>query len=88
MTESRDEKTIRHIKALGRAFAESRRGAPLTQFQLEERSGVSRTHIVRIETGMIDPGYEVMQKLAMGIGVPLGSILNRALELARKEDGE
>lgn len=82
----RDEKT-RHLKALGRAFAEARKEADLTQAELHNRSGVHQVTIARVETGAMDPGYEVMQKMAAGIGVPLGPILDRAWELAGKKQG-
>ncbi|HET8956177.1 MAG TPA: helix-turn-helix transcriptional regulator [Solirubrobacterales bacterium] len=81
-----DAETIRHLKALGQAFAEARKGAGLTQVDLHDRSGVERRYIARVETGKIDPGYEVMQTMAAGIGLPLGPILDRASELAGKED--
>jgi transcriptional regulator with XRE-family HTH domain len=83
----RDDGTIRILKALGEAFAEARRGAKLTQAELAERSGVHEVHVARIETGAVDPSYEMMHKLAGSIGVPLGPILDRALELAGKEKG-
>lgn len=56
----------------------------LTQAELHERSNVHQVHIAWIETAEIDPGYEVMQKVAAGIGVPLGPILDRASELSGK----
>jgi len=83
----RDAETIRHLKALGRAFAEARRKAHLSQVDLWNESGIHQVSIQRIEAGRVDPGYEVMQRLAEGIGVPLGTILDRANELAG-EKGE
>jgi transcriptional regulator with XRE-family HTH domain len=80
-----DAATIRHLKALGRAFAEARREAGLTQHELADRSGVERGHIARVETGKIDPGYEIMLTMAAGIGVPLGPIFDRASELTGKK---
>lgn len=86
MTKHRhDAETIRHLKALGRAFAEARREADLTQAELHERAGVHQITIARVETGVEDPGYETLLKLAAGIGIPLGPILDRAWELAGKK---
>jgi transcriptional regulator with XRE-family HTH domain len=75
----------RRFDTSGRAFAEARREAKLTQDELVGRSGVDTGHIARVETGRIDPGFEVMQKMAAGIGVPLEPILDRAWELAEKQ---
>jgi transcriptional regulator with XRE-family HTH domain len=77
-----DRATIRHLRALGRAFAEARKEAGLTQADLADRSGVSATTIKRIETGAVNPAYEAMFQLANGIGVPLTPIFDRAQQLA------
>jgi transcriptional regulator with XRE-family HTH domain len=81
-----DPATIRHLKALGRAFSEARKEAGLTQADLADRSGVSTSAIKRIETGAVNPAYEAMFQLAKGIGVPLPPIFVRAHQLA--EGGE
>ncbi len=83
-TRRHDDETIRRLKALGQAFREARKEAGLTQAALGERCGLHQASIRRIEAGGVDPGYEVMQTLAAGMGVPLHTILDRADELAGK----
>ncbi len=60
----------------------ARREAQLSQDELGGRSGMDTGHIAWGETGRIYPGSEVMQKMAAGIAVPLGPILDRAWKWA------
>jgi len=50
-----------------------RRG--LTQEQLSEKSGVSRTYLARLETGRQDPTLSTLEKLAKALGVKVGKLL-------------
>jgi transcriptional regulator with XRE-family HTH domain len=50
-----------------------RRG--LTQEQLAEKSGVSRTYLARLETGRQDPTLSTLEKLAKALGVKAGRLL-------------
>jgi|SoiMethySBSTD1v2_1073268.scaffolds.fasta_scaffold25940_11 transcriptional regulator with XRE-family HTH domain len=50
-----------------------RRG--LTQEQLSEKSGVSRTYLARLETGRQDPTLSTLEKLAKALGVKVGRLL-------------
>jgi transcriptional regulator with XRE-family HTH domain len=50
-----------------------RRG--LTQEQLAEKSGVSRTYLARLETGRQDPTLSTLEKLAKALGVKVGRLL-------------
>jgi len=47
----------------------------LTQEQLSERSGVSRTYLARLETGRQDPTLSTLEKLAKALGVKVGRLL-------------
>jgi transcriptional regulator with XRE-family HTH domain len=50
-----------------------RRG--LTQEQLAEKSGVSRTYLARLETGRQDPTLSTLEKLAKALGVKVRRLL-------------
>ena len=50
-----------------------RRG--LTQEQLAEKSGVSRTYLARLETGRQDPTLSTLEKLAKALGVKVGRLV-------------
>ena len=47
----------------------------LTQEQLAEKSGVSRTYLARLETGRQDPTLSTLEKLAQALGVKAGRLL-------------
>ena len=47
----------------------------LTQEQLAEKSGVSRTYLARLETGRQDPTLSTLEKLAKALGVKAGRLL-------------
>jgi DNA-binding XRE family transcriptional regulator len=46
----------------------------MTQFELEERSGVPQSYISRIENGVHSPTHLTVEKLAKGLGVPPGEL--------------
>ena len=55
-----------------KALRERRR---LTQEQLAERAGVSRTYLARLETARQDPTLSTLEKLAKALGVKVGRLL-------------
>jgi len=50
-----------------------RRG--MTQEQLAEKSGVSRTYLARLETGRQDPTLSTLEKLATALKVDVAKLL-------------
>lgn len=54
----------------------------LTQERLAELADLHMTDIARIETGRRDPGVKVVAKLAHGLSVPTGALLE-GVEVAR-----
>ena len=62
------EQMAEKLKAL-----RERRG--LTQEQLSEKSGVSRSYLARLETGRQDPTLSTLEKLAKALGVKVGRLL-------------
>lgn len=50
-----------------------RRG--LTQEQLAEKAGISRTYLARLETARHDPTLSMLEKLAKALRVKVGRLL-------------
>ena len=50
-----------------------RRG--MTQEQLAEKSGVSRTYLARLETGRQDPTLSTLEKLAKALKVKVAKLI-------------
>jgi ribosome-binding protein aMBF1 (putative translation factor) len=48
--------------------------AGLTQVELAERSGLTQSHISRIEAGMHSPTHHTLEKIAVGLGVSVGKL--------------
>jgi transcriptional regulator with XRE-family HTH domain len=63
------ERVAARIKTL-----RERRG--LTQEQLAERAGVSRTYLARLETGKQDPTLSTIEKLARALSVRPARLLD------------
>lgn len=61
---------------LGENLRAARERRELTQEQLSERSGVQAGEISRIETGKRDPQVSTLLKLARGLGVNAGQLLD------------
>ncbi len=57
--------------ALIRATIDARIKAEMSQQELAEKSGVSRSDISRIENGKANPSYKMLCKLAKGLGMEL-----------------
>ncbi len=67
-----------------------REAAQLTGAELARRSGVSRTHIWQLENKEIVPTIEIVQQLAMGLGLTIETLLGLdgkvpALRLAEEQ---
>lgn len=61
---------------LGENLRAAREKRELTQEQLSERSGVQAGEISRIETGKRDPQVSTLLKLAKGLEVGPGTLLD------------
>ncbi len=61
---------------LGENLRAVREKQEMTQEQLSERSGVQPGEISRIETGKRDPQISTLLKLARGLGVRPGQLLD------------
>ncbi len=60
---------------LGENLRAAREKRELTQEQLSQRSDVQAGEISRIETGKRDPQVSTVLKLAKGLGLPPGKLL-------------
>ena len=47
----------------------------MTQVQLAEKAGVSRTYLARIELGQHDPTLSMLEKLAKALKVKVGRLV-------------
>lgn len=47
-----------------------RLAAGLSQVKLAERAGTTQSYIARIESGRLDPGTDMLERLATAVGVP------------------
>jgi transcriptional regulator with XRE-family HTH domain len=54
---------------LGKAARDMRREAGLTQDELAKRSGLAISTVARIETGVVNPGFDTLLDLADGLNV-------------------
>ena len=68
-------------RRLGRAVKAVRAQHGLTQEQVAAAAGLHPTYLSDIERGARNPSWEVMTRLAAGIGVSI-------VEIARAYDGE
>lgn len=69
--------------ALGRVIRGLREEQKLSQDELAERSGVPVATISRVESGLIDPQWATVEKLASGLGVSMKRI---GTEVAEQSD--
>ena len=56
------------MKHIGCAIKDMRKAADLTQEQLANKSGVSRSHIAAIETGKYSPTMKTLTAIAAACG--------------------
>ena len=56
---------------IGERLRDVRKEKQLSQGDLEERTGLSRCYLSRIENGHTTPSIETLEKLAGAMGVPL-----------------
>ncbi len=72
--------------SIGDRIRTARKAAGLSQEELARRAGMSLKGMGDIERGLIpDPHYSSLSKIANGLGVPIGELLEeeRPLALAR-----
>lgn len=71
-------------RAFGRAVRETRVRRALSQEALGERGGLHRNYVGAIERGEVNPTFKTLMKLASGLNVPLGELLEVAERHARE----
>jgi transcriptional regulator with XRE-family HTH domain len=62
-------------KSIGQAIREARNKKGLTQKQLGEKIGYSRTYLADLEGDRYSPGWEVVRKLAKELKINLNSLI-------------
>lgn len=63
-------------KVFGRNLREERKRQQLSQEQLSESTNLDRTEVSRLERGKRDPRLSTIEKLAIGLGIPAGRLLD------------
>jgi transcriptional regulator with XRE-family HTH domain len=77
---------------IGERLRDIRKEKQLSQGDLEERTGLSRCYLSRIENGHTTPSIETLEKLSSAMGVPLyqlfyqGNGPAKPLVIPRKKD--
>ena len=83
----RDQRDQQKLNALGRAISQIRHERGMHMEELATASGVGRVSIHMLETGRLDPRYELLLALADGLGVRPSAFVIRAEELAARDRG-
>ena len=73
------------LTTFGQTMRRQRRLMDLTQEALSERSGISETHIKRLEKGIPDPGMRVIFALSSALEMEPGALLHNAYQEWRLE---
>lgn len=66
--------------ALGQALREERQARGLTQQELADRSGLTKSYVSDVERGERNVTFENLLRLVRGTGVRLSSLLAKAEE--------
>jgi len=59
------------VEGIGLRVKKFREALGITQYELQERSGVSRSYLSRIEIGMMTPGLGTLEKIADALEISL-----------------
>jgi transcriptional regulator with XRE-family HTH domain len=82
---------IRRAEDLGLAVAESRLSRGLTQAQLAEESGIERTYLAKLESGLntilVDRTLRLLRRLGARVVVELPDDLSAAADPAPRATG-
>jgi transcriptional regulator with XRE-family HTH domain len=78
MSDVRDDPWKAQLEALGALLRAQRVAAELSLRELAERTNVSNAYLSQLERGMHEPSLTVLRAIASALGVPLGSLLDRA----------
>lgn len=62
---------------IGQRIAQLRKEHGMTQAQLAERTGIQRAHITRIEAGRYSVGIDLLDKIAVALGMEVDFVEGR-----------
>jgi transcriptional regulator with XRE-family HTH domain len=85
MSDVRDDPWQAQLEALGALLRAQRLAAELSLRELSERTNVSNAYLSQLERGLHEPSLTVLRAIATALGMPLGSLLDRAGLLERGE---
>ncbi len=73
-----EETTQRELRKLGRAIRTARERAGISQEDFAGAAGIDRTYISRIEQGQANLSWEIIRRVARGLGVKAGALITAA----------
>lgn len=62
---------------IGQRIAQLRKEHGMTQVELAERTGIQRAHITRIEAGKYSVGVDLLDKIAVALGMEVDFVEGR-----------
>jgi transcriptional regulator with XRE-family HTH domain len=74
------------LLVLGRALREMREQRGMSPDELADAAGMSRRRIDALETGHVDPSYELLLALANGLGIRPSALVILAEQLNRASE--
>ena len=69
----------KRMKTIGKTIKQLRKKEHITQTLLNEKTGIDRTYISRIEKGIANPSLKVMYALAKSLKKPITYFLPKSL---------
>lgn len=72
--ESAEDREARRL--VGQRVLQLRAERGLTQDQLSERAGLDRSHVARVEGGILNPSLQTLTRIARGLGVDIRDLFS------------
>ena len=77
--------TAESRKVLGARIKKRRKELNLSQPKLALMIGIQRSHLSRIELGQSNPGFDVIEKIAMGLEITIAELVYGIEDVDRPE---
>ncbi len=74
------------LAGLGHAIRQMREQYGMSQSELSASTRIERERLNALEAGLLDPTYDMLLKLADGLGVQLETLVIRAKELKEQDE--
>lgn len=70
---------MEELPHFARCLRHYRAEAKMSQQELADRAGIARVSVARMELGMYDPSWPMVQRLAHALNVPVGAFVDPAI---------